>query len=178
MCWLLWIILPWMGMQMSLRDPDCLGYVPRNGIAASYLSSSFSTLRKSLIVFYVPCCAAAQLCLILCNPMDCGPPGSSVHGILQARILDWVAISSSRGSSQPRDCTQVSHLAGGSFTSWATREALLSIVLHKFTSTVYKGSVFSTFLSRVVFFCLSAINHSNSCYLIPYCGFVLHFSDD
>ena len=45
----------------------------------------------------------AQSCLILCNPMDCSPPGSSVHGILQARILAQIAISSSRGSSQPRD---------------------------------------------------------------------------
>ena len=42
-----------------------------------------------------------QLCPTLCNPMDCSPPGSSVHGILQARILEWVAISSSRGSSPP-----------------------------------------------------------------------------
>ena len=45
----------------------------------------------------------AQSCLTLCDPMDCSPPGSSVHGILQARILEWVAISFSRGSSQPRD---------------------------------------------------------------------------
>ena len=44
----------------------------------------------------------AQLCLNLCNPMDCSLPGSSVHGIFQARILEWVAISISRGSSQPR----------------------------------------------------------------------------
>ena len=44
-----------------------------------------------------------QLCLTLCDPMDCSPPDSSVHGILQARILKWVAISSSRVSSQPRD---------------------------------------------------------------------------
>ena len=73
---------------MSLRDSDCLGYVPRNGIAASYLSSIFSTLRKPHVVFYVPCYAIAQLCPILCNPMDRGPPGSSVHGILRARILD------------------------------------------------------------------------------------------
>ena len=46
---------------------------------------------------------AAQSCLTLCELMDYGPPGSSVHGILQARILKWVAISFSRGSSQPRD---------------------------------------------------------------------------
>ena len=53
----------------------------------------------------------AQLCLTLCDPLDCSPPGSSVHGILQARILEWVATSSSRGSSQPRDQTHVSCVA-------------------------------------------------------------------
>ena len=51
-----------------------------------------------------------QSSLTLCDPMDCSPPGYSVHRILQARILEWVAISFSRGSSQPRDQTQVSHL--------------------------------------------------------------------
>ena len=51
----------------------------------------------------------------LCNPVDCSPPGSSVHGILQARILEWVAVSFSRGSSQPRDRTQVSCIAGRCF---------------------------------------------------------------
>ena len=56
----------------------------------------------------------AQSCLTLHNPMDL--PGSSVHGILQAKILEWVAILFSRGSSQPRDRTQVSHIAGGFFT--------------------------------------------------------------
>ena len=50
----------------------------------------------------------AQLCPTLCNPRDCSPPGSSVHGIFQARILEWVAVSYSRGSSQPRDQTCVS----------------------------------------------------------------------
>ena len=65
----------------------------------------------------------AQLCPTPCNLMDYSPPGSSVHGILQARILEWVALPSSRGSSQPRDWTQVSCIAGGFFTIWATREA-------------------------------------------------------
>ena len=51
------------------------------------------------------------------------PNSYTVHGILQARILEWVAFPLSRGSSQPRDSTQVSHIAGGFFTSWATREA-------------------------------------------------------
>ena len=60
---------------------------------------------------------AAQLCLSLRDPMDCIPPGSSVHGILQARILEWVARPSSRGSSQPRDGTQVSCITGRFFTA-------------------------------------------------------------
>ena len=65
-------------------------------------------------------CAHAQLCLTLCNPMDCSPPGSSVRGISQARILEWVAIPFSRGSSRPRDRTHiscVSALAGRVFTT-------------------------------------------------------------
>ena len=64
----------------------------------------------------------SQLCLTLW-PVDCSPSGSSVHGILQARILKWVAISFSRGSSRPRDRTQVSHIAGRCFNLWGTREA-------------------------------------------------------
>ena len=58
------------------------------------------------------------------DPMGCSPPSSSVHGILQARILEWIAISFSRGSSRPRDQTQVSHIAGRHFNLCATREAL------------------------------------------------------
>ena len=52
-----------------------------------------------------------QLCPILCDPMDCGPPGSSVYGILQARILEWVAMPSCRGASRPRDLSRVSYLS-------------------------------------------------------------------
>ena len=58
----------------------------------------------------------AQSCLTLCDPKDYSLPGSSVHGILQARVLEWVAMLSSRGSSQPRNQTQVSHSAGRFFT--------------------------------------------------------------
>ena len=64
----------------------------------------------------------AQSCLFLCNPMDCSLPGSSVHGILQVRILEWVAIPFSRGSSQPRDWTWISYIAGRFFTIWTTSE--------------------------------------------------------
>ena len=62
------------------------------------------------------------------NLMDCSPPDSSIHGILQARILEWVAISFFRGSSWPRDQTQVSCIAGRFFIIWA---------LGKFRATVY-----------------------------------------
>ena len=61
-----------------------------------------------------------QSCPTLCDPMD-----YTVHGILQARILEWVAFPFSRGSSLPRDWTQISHIAGGFFTSWARREESL-----------------------------------------------------
>ena len=64
----------------------------------------------------------SQLCPTLCDPLDCSPPGSSIHGIFQARELEWVAIAFSRGSSQPRDWTQVSLIVGRPFTIWATRE--------------------------------------------------------
>ena len=65
-----------------------------------------------------------QSCLTLCDPMDCSLPTSSVHGIFQARVLEWGAISFSRGSSQPRDRMQASHIVGRRFTVWATREVL------------------------------------------------------
>ena len=62
-------------------------------------------------------CLVAQLCPTLCDPMDYRPPGSSVHAIVQARILECVAMPTSRGSLQPRDQTQVSRIVGGFFAS-------------------------------------------------------------
>ena len=69
-----------------------------------------------------------QACLTLCDPMDCSLPGSSVPGILQARILKWVAVLFSRGSSRSRDPSQVSCIAGRFFTVWAIREALVRTI--------------------------------------------------
>ena len=66
---------------------------------------------------------AAQSCPTLCDPMDCSPPGSSVHGISQTRILEWSAISFFRGAAQTMDQAHVSCLAGRFFTVWSTREA-------------------------------------------------------
>ena len=78
-------------------------------------------------------CLLGHSCPTLCNPMHCSPPDSAVHGIFQARILEWVAISSSRGSAQPRDHTQISCTAGGFFTFWAIGEPLSDIiVIHGF----------------------------------------------
>ena len=70
----------------------------------------------------------AQSCPTLCDPMDCSLPGSSLHGILQARVLEWVAISFSSGSSQPRDWTRVSRIPGRRFNLWATRSRQCSVL--------------------------------------------------
>ena len=63
----------------------------------------------------------AQSCPTLCDPMDCSLSGSSVHGIFQAIVLEWIAISFSRGTSWPMDWTQVSRIVDRCFTVWATR---------------------------------------------------------
>ena len=65
-----------------------------------------------------------QSCPTLCDPMDCSQSGSSVYGIFQARVLEWIAISFSRGSSRPRNRTWVSRIAGRRFTVWATLKSL------------------------------------------------------
>ena len=75
------------------------------------------------------CCLVTQSCPTLCNPMDCSPPGSSVHEISQTRILEWVAIPFSTGSTQPRDWTRVSCIGRWILYHWATREALLKCLL-------------------------------------------------
>ena len=70
--------------------------------------------------------------LTFCDPMDCSSPGSSIHGILQAGIVNWVAIPFSRGSSQPRDQTPVSCITGRFFTVGATREAPVKFLSENF----------------------------------------------
>ena len=80
------------------------------------------------------CCLVTQSCQTLCNPMD-----YTVHRILQARILEWIAIPFLKGSSQPRDQTCVFRIASGYFTVWATREALCPLVC-KWTDGQILGS--------------------------------------
>ena len=75
-----------------------------------------------------------QSCLTLCDPMDCSLPDSSVHGIIQARILQWVPVLFSRGCSWPRNWTRVYCIRGRFFTTWATREA---VRVHQFSSVAH-----------------------------------------
>ena len=98
--------------------------------------SRFLEVDNSMIIFHLLCIVkvkseVAQSCPTLWDPMDCSLPGSSVHGIFQAIVLEWIAISFSRGSSQPRDRTQVSHIVDRCFTVWATREVQLKLNQHK-----------------------------------------------
>ena len=87
-----------------------------------WIDASLSELRE-LVMDREACCAdgeseseAAQSCPTLRDPMDCSLSGSFVHGIFQARVLEWIATAFSRGSSQPRNRTRVSRIAGGRFT--------------------------------------------------------------
>ena len=108
-------------LQWIASDP---GIKPIS-LAAPVLAGRFFTSWATSLAYiskYMYLGKVAQSCLFVTPWTDCSPPGSSVHGFLQARILEWVAIPFSRGSSQPRDWTQVSSIAGGFFTILATRE--------------------------------------------------------
>ena len=77
-----------------------------------------SLISASIFLLRLVSLVRAQLCPTVCNPMNCSPPGSSVHGVLQARILEWVApVGSPRGSSQPKGAVYVSCIAGGFLTA-------------------------------------------------------------
>ena len=91
-----------------------------------------------------------QSCLTLCNPMNCSLPGSSVHRILQARILGWVAIPFFQGSSWPKDWTHVSCIAERFFTVWATREAIYETVVCLISVPI--GSVLEVLVGFFFFF--------------------------
>ena len=89
----------------------------------------FFLIFLSMIGYYkilniVACCLVTKSCLTLLQSQDCSPPGSSVHGISQARIQEWVALSFSRGSSRPRDQTCVSCIGRWLLYHWATMETL------------------------------------------------------
>ena len=100
----------------------------------------FGTGRYEVSYYHI--CLFAQSFLTVCDLMNCSPSGSSVHGILQARILEWVAVSFSRGSSQSSYQTYVSCVAGGLSTLWAIRniEWLSNEVLFYSTGNCIKYS--------------------------------------
>ena len=117
-------ILEWVAIFFSRGSSS-----PRDQIWISWITGGFFTnwatrethtnawKKKGKIEIKV-----AQSCPTLSDPLDCSLPGSSVYGIFQAKVLEWVATSFSRGSSRPRDQTRVSHTVDRHFTKWATRE--------------------------------------------------------
>ena len=112
-----WVVIYFSRESSRPRDWTCVSYVTCIGRWVLYHWATckplwfFESESRSVVSNF-------------CNPMD-----YTVHGILQARILEWVAFSFPRGSSQPRDWTQVSVIAGRLFTSWATREALYIYII-------------------------------------------------
>jgi len=93
-------------------------------------STQICTSFLDLHLFLCCCCRVTELCPALCDPVNCSPPGSCVQGISQARVLEWVAVSSSRGSSWPRDQTRVSCIGRRVLDLCATWEAMFSCDPH------------------------------------------------
>ena len=124
------------------------------------LSHPYMTTGKTIVVIVL----VTQSCPTLCDPTDCSPPGSSVYGILQARILQWIAIPFSRGSSQSRDRTQVSCVAGRFFTVWATGKTRKTIPLTIWTFVSKVISLLFNMLSRFII----AFLPRNKCLLISW----------
>ena len=103
------------GFPFHLGHHRALGRIP----------SAIQQVLASYLFYMCMCAKLLQSCLTLCDPMDCSPPGPNVHGVFQARILKWVAMPFSRGSSWSRDRTQISCTGGRFFTTSATWEAHL-----------------------------------------------------
>ena len=135
-----------------------------------------------------------KLWLTLCNPMTCELPGCSVHRVFQTRILEWVAISFSRRSSQPRDRTWVSFITGGLteppekpwiiwwfylFISFMNIHTIFHSAWTNWNTSI-RAKVFPFFTTSPAFIisCLFYDSHSNRPKVIAHCGFDLHFPND
>ena len=114
------------GVQVSFPIMVFSGYMSRSGIAGSLC------VCLCVCVCVCVCVLVAQSCPTLCNSLDCNPPGSSVHGILQASILEWVVISFFRRSSPPRDRTWFSCIAADSLLSEPPGKPLLDHIIALF----------------------------------------------
>ena len=116
----------------TYNNLSLLSYLEITSIRTKLFSFS---LIKCIFISYIFFLWSRSVVSDSLQPQGCSLPGSSVHGIFQARVLERVAISFSRGSSQPRDWTQVFHIAGRCFTLWATREAplLLTCIQRSFS---------------------------------------------
>ena len=111
-CWLfrLWVMKSHVALTISIREGSKCHWF-------SQKDDTKDSLQKSREKLACVCAQLLQLCPVLSDPVDCSPPGSSVQGILQERIPEWVAMPSSRGSSQPRNQTHISCIVGRFFTS-------------------------------------------------------------
>ena len=141
------LFCPWDSPGKNTRVSCCVllqGIFPTQGSNLHLLHWQMDSLPLNHLGnprFYHACVHAKwlQSYPILCKPMHCNLPGSSVHGILQARILEWVAMPSCRGSCWPNERTCVSYvfcIAGRRFTIWATREVLYPLNVHNY---IYQG---------------------------------------
>ena len=125
-CWVLNARLPGKSPEILSMDNNDWQYPCSFWPQHAYISTRILKIyckcyiKEPLVISEKLKLKVAQLCLILCDPTVCSLQGSSVHGIFQARIWEWVAISFSRGSSWPRNRTWVSRIAGRCFTLWAT----------------------------------------------------------
>ena len=131
------------------------GDLPNSGIKSTTLTSAALTGRffTTSTTWEVRWGEVAQSCLTLCDPMDCNLLGFSVHGSLQARILEWVAISFSRGSSWPRDQTRVSRIGGRCFNLWATFPTAPKILSRQIILCLFyqEGKIVSLYLFSLSF---------------------------
>ena len=108
------------------------------GNYSQYLVITYNGQKSKKNIYMKVKVLAAHFYDTLCQPMDCSLPGSSVQGIFQTRIMEWVAVPFSRVCSQPRDWTQVSCIVGRFFTIWATREAIyIYVYIYNWITLLY-----------------------------------------
>ena len=114
-------------------------------------------VESSFYILSCCCCLVTKSCLTFCNSMECGPSRSFVHRIFQARILEWVSISFSRGSYWPRDQSHISWLAGGFFTTEPTGKIILNFLLDVWFANIFSESVYCLFILLIISFAIKKL---------------------